>query len=240
MTDSLEAPQWRRGAEELGQTAAFTRDRKAYLVRADRPELAADLDRWLLERERDGSLDKLRRAQLGPTAAPVATPLVALFAAIDERLSLMPWVGVAKRKAGLPIGVPEREAQVLDAAVAATRAAATQAKVDPLPESAVRAVFTAQLEAAKQLQAQTLRDPAFVVDEPLPDLETQLRPALLRIGERIAALLVSLPQDLEDDALRAAARDGLRTPSLSQDSVASIAEALVKLSHAKAAKPAAR
>jgi len=241
VTDSLEAPQWRRGAEELGQTAAFTRDRKAYLVRADRPELAADLDRWLLERERDGSLDKLRRAQLGAAAAgPIATPLGALFAAIDERLSLMPWVGVAKRKAGLPIGVPEREAQVLDAAVAATRAAATQAKVAPLPESAVRAVFTAQLEAAKQLQAQTLRDPAFVVDEPLPDLETQLRPALLRIGERIAALLVSLPQDLEDDALRAAARDGLRTPSLSQDSVASIAEALVKLSHAKAAKPAAR
>ena len=75
MTDSLEAPQWRRGAEELGQTASFTRDRKAYLVRADRPTLAADLDRWLLDREADGSLDKLRREHLGEAAeAPDSRP----------------------------------------------------------------------------------------------------------------------------------------------------------------------
>jgi len=243
VTDSLEAPQWRRGSEEaeaLDQSATFTRDRKAYLVRADRPELAADLDAWLLEHERDGSLEKLRRAQLGAAGPPVATPLGALLAAIDERLSLMPWVGVAKRRAGLPIEAPEREAEVLDAAVAATRAAATQAKVEPLPEQAVRALFTAQMEAAKQVQWQTLRDANFAVEEPVPDLETQLRPALLRIGERIASLLVALPQDLEDDTLRAAARDGLRTPNLSPDTVASIAEALVKLAHARAAKPAAR
>jgi cyclohexadienyl dehydratase len=243
VTDSLEAPQWRRGSEQaeaLGQSAAFTRDRKAYLVRADRPELAADLDAWLLEHERDGSLEKLRRAQLGVAGAPVATPLGSLLAAIDERLSLMPWVAAAKRSAGLPIEAPEREADVLDAAVAATRAAATRAKVDPLPEQAVRAVFTAQVEAAKQVQWQSLRDAGFAVEEPLPDLEKQLRPALLRIGERIAALLVALPPDLEDDALRAATRDGLRTPRLSPDSVASIAEALVKLSHARAAKPTAR
>jgi hypothetical protein len=71
------------------------------------------------------------------------------------------------------------------------------------------------------------------VEEPVPDLDEQLRPALLLLGERIAALLVSLPQDLEDDALRAATRDGLRTPRLSADSVGSISEALVKLSHAR-------
>jgi cyclohexadienyl dehydratase len=240
VTDSLEAPQWRRGSEQaeaLGESAPFTRDRKAYLVRADRPDLAADLDAWLLERERDGSLAKLRHTQLGETAAPVATPLGALVAAIDERLSLMPWVAVAKQRAGLPLEAPEREAEVLDAAVAATLAAATQAKVDPPPENAVRAVFTAQVEAAKQLQARTLRDPRFAIEEPVPDLEKQLRPALLWIGEKIAALLVSLPAGLEEGALRAAARDGLRTPGLSPDAVASIAEALVKLSHAKAAKP---
>jgi cyclohexadienyl dehydratase len=243
VTDTLEAPRWRRGsdeAEELGESAPFTRDRKAYLVRADRPDLAADLDAWLLERERDGSLEKLREAQLGAAGAPVATPLGSLLAAIDERLSLMPWVGVAKRRAGLPIEAPEREAEVLDAAVAATRAAATQAKVEPPPEDAVRAVFAAQVEAAKQVQWQILRDSGFAVEEPVPDLEKQLRPALLRIGERIAALLVALPQDLDDDVLRAATRDGLRTPNLSRDSSASIAEALVKLSHARGAKPAAR
>ncbi|MFI5215917.1 MAG: transporter substrate-binding domain-containing protein [Candidatus Limnocylindria bacterium] len=243
VTDTLEAPRWRRGsdeAEELGESAPFTRDRKAYLVRADRPDLAADLDAWLLERERDGSLEKLREAQLGAAGTPVATPLGSLLAAIDERLSLMPWVGVAKRRAGLPIEAPEREAEVLDAAVAATRAAATQAKVEPPPEDAVRAVFAAQVEAAKQVQWQILRDSGFAVEEPVPDLEKQLRPALLRIGERIAALLVALPQDLDDDVLRAATRDGLRTPNLSRDSSASIAEALVKLSHARGAKPAAR
>jgi chorismate mutase len=152
----------------------------------------------------------------------------------------MPWVGVAKRRAGLPLEVPEREAQVLDAAVAATRAAATQAKVDPLPEDAVRAVFAAQVEAAKQLQWETLRAAAPAVEEPVPDLETQLRPALLRIGERIAVLLVALPQDLAPEALRAAARDGLRTPGISPDAVASISEALLKLADARAAKPTPR
>jgi cyclohexadienyl dehydratase len=243
VTDSLEAPGWRRGtgAEELGQTEPFTRDRKAYLVRVDRPELAADLDRWLLERERDGSLGELRRKELGAQAAgAIATPLGALFAAIDERLSLMPWVAAAKQRAGLPLEAPEREAKVLDAALAATRAAATEAKAASLPEDAVRAVFTAQLEAAKQVQAQTLRDTSFVAEEPLPDLDKQLRPALLRIGDRIAALLVALPPDLDERALHAAARDGIRTPRVPPDAVAAIAEALFKLSSAKSATPAAR
>ena len=111
VTDSLEAPHWKRGAEELGQSAPFTRDRKAYLVRADHPTLAADLDRWLLDREADGSLAKLRREHLGDAAeARTATPLAALVAAMDERLALMPLVAAAKRRAGLPLEVPEREA----------------------------------------------------------------------------------------------------------------------------------
>jgi cyclohexadienyl dehydratase len=241
VSDSLEAAGWRRGAEELGQSEPFTRDRKAYLVRADQPALAADLDAWLLEREKDGSLAELRRKQLGTeAAAPVATPLGALFAAVDERLSLMPWVAAAKQRAGLPIEAPEREAQVLEAAVAAAQAAAAQAKAEPLPEAPVRALFTAQVEAAKQLQAQTLRDPAFKPEEPVPDLDGQLRPALLRIGERIAALLVALPPDLDERAVHTAARDGLRTPGLFEESRAAIAEALFKLSAAKAAKASAR
>ena len=239
VSDSLEAAGWRRGAEELGQSEPFTRDRKAYLVRADQPALAADLDAWLLEREKDGSLAELRRKQLGAeAAAPVATPLGALFAAVDERLSLMPWVAAAKQRAGLPIEAPEREAQVLEAAVAAAQAAAAQAKAEPLPEAPVRAVFTAQVEAAKQLQARTMRDPAFKPEEPVPDLDGQLRPALLRIGERIAALLVALPADLDEQVVDAAARDGLRTSGLSDESRAAIAEALFKLSAAKAAKTA--
>ena len=241
VTDSLEAPQWRRGAEELGQTAAFTRDRKAYLVRADHPTLAADLDRWLLDREADGSLAKLRREHLGEAAeAPIATPLGALIAAMDERLALMPLVAAAKRHAGVPLEVPEREALVLEAAVSGTRDAAARAGVAPLPEASVRAVFAAQLAAAKQVQWNAVRDPSFKPEEPIPDLEKQLRPALLRIGEQIGALLVLLPPGQGDDALHAAARNGLRTPRLSPDSVAGIAEALAKLEHARTATPHSR
>ncbi len=60
MTDTLEAPLWQSLDPELGWLGPFTRDRKAYLVRADRPGLAADLDAWLLARERDGSLARRR------------------------------------------------------------------------------------------------------------------------------------------------------------------------------------
>jgi cyclohexadienyl dehydratase len=242
VTDSLEAPQWKRGAEELGQTATFTRDRKAYLVRADHPTLAADLDRWLLDREADGSLARLRREHLGAgaEALPTATPLGALIAAMDERLALMPLVAAAKRRAGVPLEVPEREAVVLEAAVAGTREAAARAGVSPLPEAAVRAIFAAQLAAAKQVQANALRDPSLVLEQPIPDLDKQLRPALLRIGEQIGALLVLLPPGQGDDALHDATRDGLRTQRLSPDSVAGIAEALAKLEHARTATPRTR
>ncbi len=238
VTDSLEAPQWKRGAEDLGQSAPFSRDRKAYLVRPDHPTLAADLDRWLLDREADGRLAKLRREHLGDAAeVRTATPLAALVAAMDERLALMPLVAAAKRRAGLPLEVPEREALVLEAAVTGTREAATRAGVAPLPDGAVRAVFAAQLAAAKEVQSNVLRDPSFKPEPPIPDLDTQLRPALLRIGERIGSLLVALPPGQDDDTLRAAARDGLRTPRLSPDSIAGIAEALTKLTQARTALP---
>jgi hypothetical protein len=104
----------------------------------------------------------------------------------------------------------------------------------------VRAVFTAQVEAAKQLQVRTLRDPSFKPEEPVPDLDTQLRPALLRIGERIAALLVALPPDLDEPVVSAAARDGLRTSGLPEDARAAIAESLFKLSAARSARPSDR
>ena len=110
VTDTLEAPIWLRATQGLAVIGPFTRDRKAILVRRDRPALAADLNDWLMARERDGSLAAFRRSYLGEGAGrPVATALGSLLAAIDERLALMPLVGVAKRRAGLPLEVPERE-----------------------------------------------------------------------------------------------------------------------------------
>jgi hypothetical protein len=62
-------------------------------------------------------------------------------------------------------------------------------------------------------------------------------PALLRIGEHVAELLVALPPGLDPGTVHRAAREGLRTPRVSPESVAAIAEAVAKLSQAKAARP---
>lgn len=232
VTDTAEASLWlgvTPGAKQLGP---ITRDRKAYLVRADRPDLAAQLDRWLLAREADGTLAAVRELYLGASAGPpVATPLTALLAAVDERLSLMPLIAVAKREAGLPLVVPRREVIVLDAAVAAVTDAATAAAVAAPPAaSLVRAFFRAQIEASKQLQSSALKDPNFVRPEDPPDVGDVLRPALMRIGEKIARLIVALPTGLDPREVRIAAREQLRTPRLSESSQHEIADAIAALS----------
>jgi len=98
-------------------------------------DLAEDLDSWLLDREADGTLNRLRSKYFG-TQKPSrsATPLRALLTAIDERLSLMPMVGAAKRSAGLPLEVPEREGIVLDAAIESAMLAAQRADLAPAIE----------------------------------------------------------------------------------------------------------
>ncbi len=236
VTDTLEAPVWLRAGEGFAALGPFTRDRKAYLVRADRPELAADLDAWLLARERDGSLARLRRAHLGDAAGgPVATPLGAILAAVDERLSLMPLIGVAKRREGLPLEVPEREALVLDAAVGEALDAAARAGSPPPPRAEVRGFFRAQIDAAKQVQWDSVRDPEFSPPASLPDLDSALRPALLRIGERQTRLLLALPAQPDLATLRQSTRDALRTPRVSEGSALAIANAIARLSQPPAA-----
>lgn len=233
VTDTLEAPLWMAGAEDVDLHGPFTVDLKAYLVRAELAERAADLDAWLLEREADGTLASLRAEHFGD-AAPTRTaePIPALLAAIDERLSLMPLVAVAKRRSGRPLEVPEREALVLDAAVESARAAAQSAGAALPDDALVRALFRAQMEAAKEVQWNAIRDPDFAQPEQVPDLDDELRPALLRIGVRIAQGLVRLPAGADREALRAAASEQLRTSWLSDASKRAIADALVALSNA--------
>jgi cyclohexadienyl dehydratase len=237
LTDTAEAGLWLEAGEGLKVLGPLTRDRKAYLVRADRPGLAADLDRWLLEREADGSLGALRRRYLGDNAGPaVAEPLAALLAAVDERLALMPIVGVAKRREGIPLVVERREVDVLAAAAEAVREAAAAAKTPPPPRALVLAAFRAQIEAAKQVQRAAIKDPRYERPEVVPGVDAVLRPALLRIGEKIARLIVALPRDLDRETLRAAARDQLRTPWLSEASRLAIADSIAKLSQAPRAQ----
>ena len=235
VTDTAEAPAWEGDASDFVRLGPFTRDRKAFLVRADAGELAADLDGWILERERDGTLARLRREHLGAAGQPLATPLAALLAAVDERLSLMPIVAVAKRRSGIPLEVPDREAIVLDRATTAALAAAHRADLRPPSSLDIRSFFQAQMEAAKQVQRRAVKDADYEPEPPLPDLDRDLRPALLRIGERIARLSILLPANLEPAQVRAAAEDALRVPYLPNASRRAIANAVVELSRSASA-----
>lgn len=190
VTDTLEAPGWRRGLDHVGQAGPWTTDRKAYWLAPGQDALAAELDAWLLAREADGTLARLRHTAFGDAVqAPTATPLAALLAAIDERLALMPLVAAAKRRDGRALEDRAREATVLDAAWRAVRAAAGEAGARP-EEAAVRAFYAVQIEAAKFVQARELARTDAASDA--PDLQQALRPALLRIGQRMAALVVAL------------------------------------------------
>ena len=236
VTDTAEASSWEKEVPQVRRYGPFTRDRKAFLVAAAAAERSADLDAWLLEREADGTLAALRSEFLGPGEfARVAEPLPALVAALDERLSLMPWVAIAKRRDGLPLVVPAREDAVLDEATSAVLAQAKAEDVKPPSVLVVRRFFGAQLEAAKQVQRDVSRDGDSEAPDPLPDLDGALRPAISRIGARIARLLVALPQGTDRERIAQALADGLRSPWLAPSSRYAIADALGDFSASRAA-----
>lgn len=253
VTDTLEAPSWQARAPGLVAAGPFTRDRKAWLVRASAPELAADLDTWLAAKEADGSLAALRERWLPPGArAATAAPLPALVAAIDERFAVMPLVAEAKRKAGRPVRDAAQEARVLEAAAAdVARAAAAAGRPAP-SQDCVTGLFRAQIDAASSVQEAVLAGPASAASP--PDLDATLRPALARIGSRIAAALIAW-QEAPDGAasrtreaprppaaaagagdgadaapaareIRREVTDGLRAPGISSEAREAIAQAL--------------
>jgi cyclohexadienyl dehydratase len=232
VTDGAEAPVWEARAEQpLARIGPLSRDRKAWLVRADQPALAADFDAWLIAREADGTLSKLREQWLkSSTSVRTAEPLRALLSALDERLALMPLVGVVKRRDGVPLVVPEREKRVLERALADLRAEAKRTGRKAPRDLRVRALFEAQFEAARNVQLRAVKDSDYHPPEPLPDLEKELRPALLRIGERIARLLLALPPGLDATAVRAAAHDALRAPYLTAERRDALADAIAACS----------
>jgi cyclohexadienyl dehydratase len=236
LTDTAEALVWQGQLPDLGRIGPLTRDRKALLVRPGASARGADLDAWLLEREADGTLEALRTQYLGAGPfARVAEPLPALVAALDERLSLMPWVGVAKRRAGLPLVVPEREAEVLEQATGAVLAEAKARDRVPPPALLVQRFFRVQLDAAKQVQWDATRDDAWTPPEPLPDLDAALRPAISRIGARQARLLLALPPRTTRAQLVEALDDGLRSPWLLPSSRHALVDALALLLDAEVA-----
>lgn len=227
VTDTLEAPHWLARLPGALVVGPFTGDWKAYWLRVEDAALARELDAWLIAREGDGTLAALRARWFGGAGMPAtAAPLPALLAACDERLALMPYVAGSKRQSGQSVVDPEREARVMAAGEGAVaRAAASLGRPAPDP-AAVRRFYRAQIDAAVDLQRRVLAAPP---DPSLSrfDLARELRPALIRIGDRMAELLVRVA-DADEGAGggTAALRAALSAHGLSHARLAQIAAAI--------------
>jgi len=200
---------------------------KMCLFRSDLEALANDFDDWLVAAETDGRLTELRHAH-GLPERPTATPSSALLASLDERLSLMPAVGRAKRALGRPIEDREREERVVAAALRGVERAAAELGRSSPPEEAIERLFHAQIETAKWIQEQI---PVDASPTPDPDiarqqLEQALRPSLIRLGDRIARLVVRLPDQAGEPIGLAETTDALSRHGLPEERLRALAEAL--------------
>ena len=182
VTDTLEAATYDAGAFTVA--ARLARDRKAYWTAPGREALAADLDAWLLERERDGTLPRWRAAELHDARTPASTPEIARVVDLAaRRLLVMPAVAAAKRAAGLPLVDPAREAAVV--ARAGERAAA--ATLDP---SALRRLAEAQIAAARAVQEAVRPGGAGGTGSDVPPLAT-IRSAIDALDAALVRALVA-------------------------------------------------
>lgn len=144
VTDTAEAATWSFAAHRLGP---FTTDYKAILVGPERDDLAARIDRWLVERESDGSLAAARTESLGDPQAdsPAAATMQAIAALVRLRLDLMPMVAGAKARKGKRVTDEGQEARVIE------RARSWSAH----PSGRIDGVFRALIALAKQVQRET-------------------------------------------------------------------------------------
>ena len=234
VTDVIEAAHWQARLPGLERIGPFTRDRKGALFQPDRTMLAHRFDAWLLDAEADGRLDQLRRRH-GLPAARTALPETALLASLDERLALMPSVAETKRILDRPVEDRAREEKVLSAAAQGVAQAADAAGRERPDPAVVRRLFRAQIEAAKWVQTRALERPVPDDENPsTPDearraLEEALRPALIRIGDRIARLVVAIGDDPRPAIDRAAVDRALAGYDLPESLGGEIAAALQQL-----------
>jgi cyclohexadienyl dehydratase len=177
VTDSFEAASRPHRTDDAVRCEP-PRDRKVYWIAPQRASaLGPRIDAWLAANE--GRLEELRRRWLGG-----ASPRGEVDNLIDlaaRRLALMPAVAAWKRAHGLAVEDPERGQAVLARAEDAARPAGLE------PDS-VRALFAVQIALAKAIERRASETEATL------DLETELRPALSQIGDRIvASLAVAAP-----------------------------------------------
>jgi hypothetical protein len=114
-------------------------------------------------------------------------------------------VAETKRAQKRPVEDPAQEQRVLEAALQATRDAAKRLSLPEPDPDRIRSFYRAQIQIAKAVQHRVLARPAD--GSAAPDLAGVLRPALSRISDRMAQLLVEvsrepLPKRLEEIASR--------------------------------------
>jgi cyclohexadienyl dehydratase len=238
LTNTIEAPHWAAlnpGARRVGP---FTREYVALLLRAEQAELEDTLDDWLIAREADGSLGRLRQQFLGAEAQEqTASLLAAILSATAERLALMPWVAAAKQHARRPIEDLAQEARVLAAAIEEVSAAAAAEGLPAPAEPLVAAFVRAQMEAAKDVQRASLSQ-AKASELPLYSLDQELRPAIARVTHRMHRLLARLPRagsqpSLELDALERECALHLEGTGIGRERSAELARSLFELARAR-------
>jgi cyclohexadienyl dehydratase len=210
LSDSAEAYAV-RGAG-LATVGPFTRDRKALLVSAGAPALAAWCDEWLRARELDGFLPSLRRRWLGPAGGRAwAADRESVLADVQLRSELMPFVAAAKRASNLPIEDTAQEARV----IARVRGVASAAGLDP---DSVAALYAVLIGAAKSIQTAAA---------PAPQAATldQLRSALGALDEHLIRGL-RFTRATSPNAWRAAVAAGVEAEGLTPDLLAAIGASL--------------
>jgi cyclohexadienyl dehydratase len=216
MTNTFEAPRWEAGVTGIERIGPLTNDVTAFWMRPEREDLAERLDEWLLQAEDSGTLPVLRsrwfdgdasmyapgwdlRAKRQSLKTPAAVS--ALLAATDERLELMPLVAAAKAREHLPIEDRAQEERVIEGALASVERAARKRGTKVPERRLVEAFFRVQIEAAKERQARAAHDSLAW------SLERDLRPAIARIGDRMAFLLVRVPRGTAPNVVLEDARD---------------------------------
>ena len=163
-----------------------------------------------------------------PQTAADSTPLKTLVEVMGQRLAVMPDVAEWKRAHDKPVRDRPRELVVLADAVKAVDAAAKTAGVTPFPADAIRTFYQAQIDTAVGIQEQILSKPPTSHTKP-PDLDTVIRPELIRLGMRIANLLVAQTGPPDRSHLERLAQEHWQIEGLEPDAIEHLADALEQL-----------
>lgn len=204
VTDSFEVQHFSAGRPTNCEPPV---DRKVYWIAPGRQRLAEAVDRWIESHEAE--LSELRARHFGDARPRGAEQHVVDL--LSRRFAYMPHVARYKADRSLPLTDSAQEARILDGAAAA----AAERGLDP---DSVERLFALCIDLAKRVQSRTEPGPVAL------DLQTQIRPALVRLTPRILDALVALRAE-SSASLDIAALAPL-SQWLSPDEVAAVGEAL--------------